>query len=126
MTGKEQTPDTVTFARAVDVIPLPILAYDLVRASARLEELHGPNLTVKQEGGHLIVFTPGRVCGCGSCDQQQRTAISALTGDKFVVLDTTMIVCPTCGNKRCPHAWHHDHECTGSNEPGQVPHIHSA
>jgi hypothetical protein len=31
-----------------------------------------------------------------------------------------MILCSTCGNKRCPHATHHDHLCTGSNEPGQV------
>lgn len=30
-----------------------------------------------------------------------------------------MVVCDTCGNKRCPHAEHHDNPCTGSNEPGQ-------
>ena len=30
-----------------------------------------------------------------------------------------MIVCDKCGNKRCPHATDHRHECTGSNEPGQ-------
>lgn len=30
-----------------------------------------------------------------------------------------MIVCEICGNKRCPHATHHDNPCTGSNEPGQ-------
>lgn len=30
-----------------------------------------------------------------------------------------MVVCSTCGNKRCPHASHHDHACTNSNEPGQ-------
>lgn len=30
-----------------------------------------------------------------------------------------MILCPECGNKRCPRATHHDHACTGSNEPGQ-------
>ena len=29
------------------------------------------------------------------------------------------IVCPVCGNKRCPKANHHINECTGSNEPGQ-------
>ena len=29
------------------------------------------------------------------------------------------IVCPECGNKRCPKATHHDHECSGSNEVGQ-------
>lgn len=30
-----------------------------------------------------------------------------------------MLVCPTCGNKRCPHATDHQLTCTGSNEPGQ-------
>lgn len=30
-----------------------------------------------------------------------------------------MILCSTCGNKRCPHANDHQHTCTGSNEPGQ-------
>lgn len=30
-----------------------------------------------------------------------------------------MILCPKCGNKRCPHASDHRLECTGSNEPGQ-------
>lgn len=29
------------------------------------------------------------------------------------------IVCPECGNKRCPHANDHRNTCTGSNEPGQ-------
>jgi len=30
-----------------------------------------------------------------------------------------MILCPTCGNKRCPHATDHELGCSGSNEPGQ-------
>ena len=30
-----------------------------------------------------------------------------------------MVVCPTCGNKRCPKATAHAHACTNSNEPGQ-------
>lgn len=30
-----------------------------------------------------------------------------------------MIVCKTCGNKRCPHGTLHLLDCTGSNEPGQ-------
>lgn len=29
------------------------------------------------------------------------------------------IVCPDCGNKRCPKATFHDNDCTRSNEPGQ-------
>lgn len=32
---------------------------------------------------------------------------------------TRMIVCPKCGNKRCPHATDHSLECTNSNEPNQ-------
>lgn len=30
-----------------------------------------------------------------------------------------MVVCPTCGNKRCPKANDHANACTNSNEPGQ-------
>jgi len=30
-----------------------------------------------------------------------------------------MILCPNCGNKRCPMATNHMHGCTNSNEPGQ-------
>ena len=33
---------------------------------------------------------------------------------------TRMILCPDCGNKRCPRAQDHRNECTGSNEPGQI------
>lgn len=35
-----------------------------------------------------------------------------------------MILCPTCGNKRCPKASDHDLACTGSNEPGQPGSVH--
>jgi hypothetical protein len=30
-----------------------------------------------------------------------------------------MILCPDCGNKRCPKANDHRNACTGSNDPGQ-------
>ncbi|MFU0967192.1 hypothetical protein [Kluyvera ascorbata] len=33
--------------------------------------------------------------------------------------DMRFVVCPNCGNKRCPHANDHRNDCTGSNEPGQ-------
>ncbi|HHN5906560.1 TPA: hypothetical protein ACRRD7_000593 [Enterobacter hormaechei] len=33
--------------------------------------------------------------------------------------DMRFVVCPDCGNKRCPHANDHRNGCTGSNEPGQ-------
>lgn len=33
--------------------------------------------------------------------------------------DMRMVLCPDCGNKRCPKANDHRNACTGSNEPGQ-------
>lgn len=33
--------------------------------------------------------------------------------------DMRFVVCPECGNKRCPHANDHRNACTGSNETGQ-------
>lgn len=36
-----------------------------------------------------------------------------------------MIVCPDCGNKRCPRASDHRLPCSGSNEPGQPGSIYS-
>lgn len=53
-----------------------------------------------------------RGCGCHAC----------LDDPSLGWLNPTnrlMIVCPTCGYKRCPRATHHDNPCTGSNEPGQ-------
>lgn len=37
----------------------------------------------------------------------------------FLLSQTQMIVCETCGNKRCPHASDHRNKCTNSNKPGQ-------
>lgn len=37
----------------------------------------------------------------------------------ITLTDMRFVVCPDCGNKRCPHANDHRHACTGSNEPGQ-------
>ena len=34
--------------------------------------------------------------------------------------DMRFVVCPECGNKRCPHANDHRNACTGSNKPGQI------
>jgi hypothetical protein len=34
-------------------------------------------------------------------------------------VDLRMVLCPTCGNKRCPHAHDHRNACTHSNAVGQ-------
>lgn len=50
-------------------------------------------------------------CGCDRCLNQ--------TG--WPMGFPHMVVCRTCGNKRCPHASDHRHACTRSNEWGQMP-----
>lgn len=55
-------------------------------------------------------------CACHRCIKEH----NLMGPDGFLPLSATrMIVCPTCGNKRCPHASDHRLACTGSNEPGQ-------
>ena len=41
-------------------------------------------------------------------------------------LQPGMILCPFCGNKRCPSATYHRNRCTGSNEPGQRGSVYQA
>lgn len=52
-------------------------------------------------------------CYCYNCNLHHRD------DNGFPYVMTRMIVCPTCGNKRCPHSTDHNLKCTGSNEPGQ-------
>lgn len=59
-------------------------------------------------------------CQCRQClrDRNEGTEIAA---GVFISAEVQrMVLCPTCGNKRCPHATDHRHVCTGSNEPGQA------
>ena len=52
-------------------------------------------------------------CYCYNCNKDRADE------NGFPYTMTRMILCPTCGNKRCPHSTDHNLECTGSNEPGQ-------
>jgi len=53
-------------------------------------------------------------CGCYRCLEE-----SGATIDGMPIQFTRMVLCPTCGNKRCPHASDHRNACTNSNESGQ-------
>ena len=55
-------------------------------------------------------------CGCIRCYR----ASTAACGGGLPFEMRRMIVCPLCGNKRCPHASNHEFACTGSNEPNQA------
>lgn len=53
-------------------------------------------------------------CYCYNCNKDYTEP-----GVPIPYVYTRMIVCPKCGNKRCPHSTDHRYECTGSNDPGQ-------
>lgn len=49
----------------------------------------------------------GNACDCHKCAKERGRGTSL------------MVLCRTCGNKRCPKASDHTLECTGSNDSGQ-------
>jgi hypothetical protein len=54
-------------------------------------------------------------CTCHRCIEEK----NLITPWGFPLSSGRMILCPECGNKRCPKASDHRHACTNSNEPGQ-------
>ena len=52
-------------------------------------------------------------CWCYNCLNEIKD------NNGFPVTMYTFIVCPDCGNKRCPKSTDHNLACTDSNEPGQ-------
>ncbi len=69
-------------------------------------------------------------CNCRKCLQERGEMLSYSVGSTLVNMPGPnagfygMVVCPTCGNKRCPHATDHNNACTNSNEPGQTGSIY--
>ncbi len=59
-----------------------------------------------------------RVCECHRCICEHNHGKESPFG-WLPLSSIKMILCPTCGNKRCPHASDHDLACTGSNERGK-------
>ena len=51
-------------------------------------------------------------CWCYHCNQGR-----TVNGIPYEL--SLMILCPQCGNKRCPRATDHRLDCTNSNDPGQ-------
>ena len=59
-------------------------------------------------------------CQCRQCLRDRHEGVEFAPGVFLPAEVLRMVLCPTCGNKRCPHATDHRHGCTGSNEPGQA------
>lgn len=90
---------------------------DRVRYEAdRMRHLIGeladePDILAYDADAHSGYVNPGNSpvtqdCWCRTCRP-------------MTMSDMRFVVCPECGNKRCPHANDHKNDCTGSNEPGQ-------
>lgn len=60
-----------------------------------------------------LSFAPEQ-CECHRCIEEKGLKFGPLP-----LSSVKIILCPTCGNKRCPKASDHRNECSGSNEPGQ-------
>lgn len=59
-------------------------------------------------------------CWCRRCDSERRQRAVDGGAPWSTLVTGVMIVCPDCGNKRCPRAGWHQFRCGASNEPGQV------
>lgn len=60
-------------------------------------------------------------CICHRCIRENHII---MPGSGMPLSQCVMVLCPKCGNKRCPHASDHRLDCTGSNEPGQAGSIY--
>jgi hypothetical protein len=91
-------------------------------------EVIGPDLTIRYQAvqgpgqsggmaGHRDDFDATPVlstCQCRHCIEKR---------EGWFALAQRFVVCPDCGNKRCPKSDLHTFDCTGSNEPNQKPTI---
>ena len=90
---------------------------DARRLAGTLEEIAhalrrgATNAQAAAEGAQVAAEV--KQCNCSQCNHvDELGAAKNLKGRR-------MILCPKCGNKRCPKASHHDNACADSNEPGQ-------
>lgn len=101
-----------------EVMQLALDALESVRASVKNLDMYESNtpgvdatpfdLTVEAIAA-LSAELARLACWCPTCRPFS-----------LVMPDMRFIVCPDCGNKRCPKAFNHALACTASNEPGQV------
>lgn len=60
--------------------------------------------------------SPAPACWCRKCDRAAKVGLSPLAALR---VGAGFIVCPECGNKRCPRGSNHELACTNSNLDGQ-------
>ena len=97
------------------------LADELQKLDAKLHliDLFKSAVMLRQQADRIAELEKG---GCGNC----HACLVGVMENGYPVTMQRMIVCPDCGNKRCPKASNHRHQCTGSNEVGQYGSIYTA
>ena len=68
----------------------------------------------KDESRSTVGLEVTRRCECHACIKEFK-----IESDGWPLSTMHMILCPKCGNKRCPHASDHRNACTDSNDVGQ-------
>ena len=103
----------------------PLMLDGVIHHSA-CAALHTPAFHVARRACTCGAAPPTDQMDCRNCHMCLRgVKVEFWNGVSLPVAATRMIVCPDCGNKRCPKASAHRLACTGSNEPGQPGSIYT-
>ena len=91
--------------------PAPVVPEDVRQALSQMDDEIIAELDAEESACRAAMLQSGNSpavpdCWCRTCRP-------------VVLNDMRFVVCPDCGNKRCPRANDHRNACTGSNEPGQ-------
>lgn len=113
--------------QGVESVPIWSVITDLERNIAPLYR-HAQPVTVvpdkmtaivKDEAEYVEGWNACRVAMLHGGNSPANPGCWCRTCRPVVLNDMRFVVCPDCGNKRCPRANDHRNACTGSNEPGR-------
>jgi hypothetical protein len=115
--GGESVDENASDEYALQIVPVRGLDYAAIEPHiSRDVEFVGIRGTITEHKATSSCATPTentlKTCWCFRCLDEPSMG-------PFNSAMRRMILCPQCGNKRCPRATSHDNACSGSNEPGQ-------
>ncbi|WP_424712704.1 DUF551 domain-containing protein [Klebsiella pneumoniae] len=98
---------------------LSMYAVDAVAAIAEVKGWNACRAAMLAAAPQSPGSEPATVPGKWIPVSEQKPDCWCLTCRPVTLNDMRFVVCPDCGNKRCPRANDHRNACTRSNEPGQ-------
>ncbi len=105
---------------------LSMYAVDAVAAIAEVKGWNACRAAMLAAAPQSPGSEPATVPGKWIPVSEQKSDCWCLTCRPVTLNDMRFVVCPDCGNKRCPRANDHRDACTGSNEPGQEGSVYPA